>query len=103
MQMCSQPDRHFFSTRLTFLSAGQPEGCFADPPTRFRLMVSADNPHFGKRQNGISRFWTFPQSDLFLRLGLATSFSLVRFFDTFWAWAVLTPSLRVIQGRGTVF
>jgi hypothetical protein len=52
MQMCPQPDRHFFSTRLTFLSAGQPERCFADLPTRFRLMVSAENPHLGKGKTG---------------------------------------------------
>ena len=48
MQMCAQLDRRHISTHLSFLIAGQPEGCFADPPTRFRLMVSVDNPHFVK-------------------------------------------------------
>jgi hypothetical protein len=50
--MCAQLDRRHFSTRLTFFIAGQPEHCFADPPIRFRLMVSADNCLFEKGKTG---------------------------------------------------
>src|SRR5271169_5421396 len=48
IQMCALADRHLFSTRLTFLNAGQPKCCFADSPTRFRLMASALKLHLGR-------------------------------------------------------
>jgi hypothetical protein len=69
--MCAQPDRHSFSARLTFLIAGQPEGCFADPPTRFRLMVSADNCHFGKGKTGSAGSGRFGSQIYSLRLGVS--------------------------------
>jgi hypothetical protein len=69
--MCAQPDRHLFALRLTFLSAGQPERCFADPPTRFRLMVLAENPHLGKGKTGSAGSGRFGSQIYSMRLGVS--------------------------------
>jgi len=77
IQMCALADRHLFSTRLTFLNAGQPKCCFADSPTRFRLTVSADNCHFGKGKTGSAGSGRFGSQIYSLRLGV-TNFLLSR-------------------------
>ena len=69
--MCAQLDRRPFSTRLTFFIAGQPERCFADSPTRFRLMVSADNCLFGRGKTGSAGFRRFDSQVYSLRLGVS--------------------------------
>jgi len=82
--MCAQPDRHSFSTRLTFLSAGQSEHCLADLPTRFRLMVWLKTLTAEKAKRGQQVLDISTVRFVLCLLGLATSFSFVGFFDISW-------------------
>ena len=98
--MCAQLDRRPFSTRLIFFIAGQPERCFADPPTRFRLMVSADitaSSEEAKRDQQLLDVSTV--RFIFLRLTVGNFLLSRRVLRHFGAWAVLTPLCKVIQGR----